>query len=118
MTDQASKSVSPVASQTKLPLRLKPLTVPFAGAFACQDAMIAERTLEGGSPYEMSLDDADVYRCFECFCSCGGRANILIARLLRGMAVFSNQQLGRGGALWPRKICRTCGTTVARTRTP
>ncbi len=27
-----------------------------------QDALIAERTLEGGSPYEMSLDDADIYR--------------------------------------------------------
>lgn len=27
-----------------------------------QDALIAERTLEGGSPYEMDLDDADVYR--------------------------------------------------------
>lgn len=48
--------------QTKLPLRLKPLTVPFAGAFACQDALIAERTLEGGSPYIMDLEDADIYR--------------------------------------------------------
>jgi len=27
-----------------------------------QDALIAERTLEGGTPYEMSLDDADIYR--------------------------------------------------------
>ena len=94
-----------VCLQAKLPLRLKPLTVPFAGAFACQvlknlpspctasngrsvrlavrhsgvrheacaqnvdavvcqDALIAERTLEGGSPYVMDLDAADVYRCF------------------------------------------------------
>lgn len=31
-------------------------------AMRLQDALIAERTLEGGSPYEMSLDDADIYR--------------------------------------------------------
>ena len=31
-------------------------------AVGLQDALIAERTLEGGSPYEMSLDDADIYR--------------------------------------------------------
>jgi pimeloyl-ACP methyl ester carboxylesterase len=52
----------PLSPEAKLPLRLKPLTVPFAGAFACQDALIAERTLEAGSKYVMDLADADIYR--------------------------------------------------------
>lgn len=52
----------PLNGEAKLPVRLQALRVPFAGAFVCQDCLIAERTLEGGSPYEMSLDDADIYR--------------------------------------------------------
>mmetsp|Transcript_3440 Transcript_3440/g.9967 ORF Transcript_3440/g.9967 Transcript_3440/m.9967 type:complete len:384 (-) Transcript_3440:349-1500(-) len=52
----------PLNKEAKLPPRLVPLRIPLANAIACQDALIAERTLEGGSPYEMDLDDADVYR--------------------------------------------------------
>ena len=50
------------ALQVALPARLQPLRVPLVGAFAAQDSLIAERTLEAGTPYVMDIDDAEIYR--------------------------------------------------------
>ncbi len=47
----------------KLPARLQPLRLPLVGDFAAQDSLIAERTLEAGTPYIMDIDDAEIYRC-------------------------------------------------------
>ena len=50
------------ALQAKLPARLQPLRFPLVGEFAAQDCLIAERTLESGTPYVMDIDDAEIYR--------------------------------------------------------
>jgi len=49
--------------QVKLPARLQPLRLPLVGDFAAQDSLIAERTLEAGTPYIMDIEDAEIYRC-------------------------------------------------------
>ena len=51
------------ALQVKLPARLQPLRLPLVGDFAAQDSLIAERTLEAGTPYIMDIEDAEIYRC-------------------------------------------------------
>ena len=54
---------TPLSPSSKLPLKLAALRAPiFIGEMACQDALIAERFLEGGSRYVLKLEDADVYR--------------------------------------------------------
>lgn len=41
---------------------LQPLKLPLIGEFAAQNCLIAERTLEAGTPYVMDIDDAEIYR--------------------------------------------------------
>lgn len=53
---------SRLSAQVKLPLGLVPLRFPLIGDFAAQNCLIAERTLEAGTPYVMDIDDAEIYR--------------------------------------------------------
>ncbi|MCO5588404.1 hypothetical protein L7F22_042360 [Adiantum nelumboides] len=52
----------PLTPSAPLPGVFQQLRLPFVGEFACQNAMLAERFVEGGSTYVLDLNDADVYR--------------------------------------------------------
>ncbi|CAA2996453.1 haloalkane dehalogenase [Olea europaea subsp. europaea] len=45
-----------------LPGLFNNLRIPFLGEFTCQNAIMAERFIEAGSPYVLKLEKADVYR--------------------------------------------------------
>lgn len=53
---------TPLTPSAPLPSLFQQLRVPFLGEFTCQNAVLPERFVEGGSPYVLELDDADVYR--------------------------------------------------------
>ncbi|KAJ7560501.1 hypothetical protein O6H91_04G132500 [Diphasiastrum complanatum] len=52
----------PLTASATLPPVFQQLRLPFIGEFTCQNAVLAERFVEKGSPYVLELDDADVYR--------------------------------------------------------
>lgn len=52
----------PLSSSAPLPGIFQQMRLPFVGEFTCQNAMLAERFVEGGSTYVLDLNDADVYR--------------------------------------------------------
>jgi len=52
----------PLLQNSKLPFYLQQYKIPLVAPFVAQDSMRAERFLEGGGPYVMSLNDSDRYR--------------------------------------------------------
>ncbi|KAI5074595.1 hypothetical protein GOP47_0010556 [Adiantum capillus-veneris] len=64
-SDRVAKLVvlnSPLTSSAPLPGVFQQMRLPLVGEFTCQNAMLAERFVEGGSTYVLDLNDADVYR--------------------------------------------------------
>ncbi|MFB2838809.1 alpha/beta fold hydrolase [Floridanema evergladense] len=53
---------APVSPEAKLPWKLQQLGLPFLGDMLTQDPLLVDRTLEGGSCYNLSDADLDVYR--------------------------------------------------------
>lgn len=53
---------SPLTASASIPNLFWQLRFPFLGEFTCQTPIIAERFVEGGSPYVLKDEKADVYR--------------------------------------------------------
>ncbi|MBD1937615.1 alpha/beta fold hydrolase [Microcoleus sp. FACHB-68] len=53
---------TPVTTDSKLPWKIKQLGLPLVGDMMTQDPLLVDRTLEGGSGYQISDKDLDVYR--------------------------------------------------------
>ncbi len=53
---------SPLPPDAKMPLKIGMMGWPLLGQIMTQDPLLVDRTLEGGGPYEVALDDLDVYR--------------------------------------------------------
>ncbi|RAL43246.1 hypothetical protein DM860_015136 [Cuscuta australis] len=53
---------SPLTPSSPIPGLFQQLRIPFLGEFTCQNAVMAERFIEAGSPYVLKLEKADVYR--------------------------------------------------------
>lgn len=53
---------TPLTTAAKLPWKMQQWGLPFAGDMATQDPLLVDRTLEGGSRYQISEADLDVYR--------------------------------------------------------
>ncbi|PON90065.1 Epoxide hydrolase-like [Trema orientale] len=53
---------SPLTASSPVPGLFQQLRIPFYGEFTCQNAIMAERFIEAGSPYVLKLEKADVYR--------------------------------------------------------
>ncbi|AEE32817.2 alpha/beta-Hydrolases superfamily protein [Arabidopsis thaliana] len=53
---------SPLTVSSPVPGLFKQLRIPLFGEFTCQNAILAERFIEGGSPYVLKNEKADVYR--------------------------------------------------------
>uniref|UniRef100_A0A453D905 Serine aminopeptidase S33 domain-containing protein n=1 Tax=Aegilops tauschii subsp. strangulata TaxID=200361 RepID=A0A453D905_AEGTS len=53
---------SPLTVSSPVPGVFKQLRFPLVGEFTCQNAILAERFIEAGSPYVLKSEKADVYR--------------------------------------------------------
>lgn len=53
---------SPLTPSSPIPGLFQQLRFPLLGEFTCQNAIMAERFIEAGSPYVLKLEKADVYR--------------------------------------------------------
>ncbi|KAK9281147.1 hypothetical protein L1049_004041 [Liquidambar formosana] len=53
---------SPLTSSSPIPGLFQKLRIPLYGEFTCQNAIMAERFIEAGSPYVLKVEKADVYR--------------------------------------------------------
>jgi len=53
---------TPISTTAKLPWKMQQLGLPLAGEVFTQDPLLVDRTLEGGSRYQIPDADLDVYR--------------------------------------------------------
>lgn len=53
---------TPISTTAKLPWKMQQWGLPMAGEMMTQDPLLVDRTLEGGSRYQISDADLDVYR--------------------------------------------------------
>ncbi len=53
---------TPISTAAKLPWKMQQWGLPMAGEMMTQDPLLVDRTLEGGSRYQISDADLDVYR--------------------------------------------------------
>ncbi|KAF5466791.1 hypothetical protein F2P56_016687 [Juglans regia] len=53
---------SPLTVSSPIPGLFQKLRIPLFGEFTCQNAIMAERFIEAGSPYVLKLEKAEVYR--------------------------------------------------------
>ncbi len=53
---------TPISPAALLPWKIQQLGLPFIGDMVTQDPLLVDRTLEGGSCYQISDKDLDVYR--------------------------------------------------------
>ncbi|MCS6812078.1 MAG: alpha/beta fold hydrolase [Cyanobacteria bacterium] len=53
---------TPLSPAAQLPWRIRQLGLPLVGDMLTQDPLLVDRTLEGGSPYQVADEDLDVYR--------------------------------------------------------
>jgi len=74
---------TPIAASAKLPWRMKQLGIPLVGEMLTQDPLLVDRTLEGGSPYEVDDEDLDVYRRPFLRSSSSGRSLFIAVRNLQ-----------------------------------
>lgn len=72
----------PLSPQDKLPWKIQQFTLPLAGEMMTQDPLIVDRTLEGGSPYQVDDKDLNVYRRPFLETSAAGRALLATLRNL------------------------------------
>jgi len=72
----------PLSPQAKLPWKIQQFTLPLAGEMMTQDPLIVDRTLEGGSPYQVDEKDLNVYRRPFLEASAAGRALLATLRNL------------------------------------
>lgn len=53
---------TPISTTAKLPWKIQQMGMPLAGEVMTQDPLLVDRTLEGGSRYQISDADLDIYR--------------------------------------------------------
>lgn len=53
---------TPISTTAKLPWKIQQMGLPLAGEILTQDPLLVDRTLEGGSRYQIAEPDLDVYR--------------------------------------------------------
>ena len=91
---------SPLPPQAKLPLKISMMGWPLLGQVMTQDPLLVDRTLEGGGPYEVDLDDLDVYRRPFLKSSDVGRSLMWTIQSMNLPAVV--ERIGTGFATWSR----------------
>lgn len=95
---------SPLTVSSPIPGLFQQLRIPLFGEFTCQNAIIAERFIEAGSPYVLKLEKADVYRLP--YLSSGGPGFALLeaARKANFRGLSSQIAGGFGSRSWDKPI--------------
>lgn len=74
---------TPIATTAKLPWKMQQLGLPLAGDVFTQDPLLVDRTLEGGSRYQIPDADLDIYRKPFLKSSAAGRSLMTTVRNLQ-----------------------------------
>ncbi|KAF7136332.1 hypothetical protein RHSIM_Rhsim08G0211400 [Rhododendron simsii] len=95
---------SPLTVSSPIPGLFQQLRIPLYGEFTCQNAIIAERFIEAGSPYVLKVEKADVYRLP--YLSSGGPGFALLeaARKANFRGLSSQIAAGFGSGSWDKPI--------------
>ncbi|KAK2432438.1 epoxide hydrolase A [Trifolium repens] len=95
---------TPLTSSSPLPGLFQQLKVPLFGEFQCQNAIIAERFIEAGSPYVLKNEKADVYRLPYLASSGPGFAILAAARKANFKGTFTEIAEGFATNRWNKPI--------------
>lgn len=74
---------TPISTTAKLPWKMQQLGLPLAGEVFTQDPLLVDRTLEGGSCYQIADADLDIYRKPFLKSSAAGRSLMTTVRNLQ-----------------------------------
>ena len=99
---------TPLTTTAKLPWQMQQWGLPFAGDMATQDPLLVDRTLEGGSRYQISEADLDVFRKPFLKSSKAGRSLMTTVRNLKMSP--SMTEIADGFQNWKKPILIIWGT--------
>ncbi|KAG5000871.1 hypothetical protein JHK87_021943 [Glycine soja] len=100
---------SPLTDSSPIPGLFQKLRIPLYGEFTSQNAIIAERFIEGGSPYVLKNEKADVYRLPYLASSGPGFALLEAARKANFKGTFSEIAAGFATDRWDKPILLAWG---------
>ncbi|XAR50528.1 Haloalkane dehalogenase [Bertholletia excelsa] len=95
---------SPLTVSSPIPGLFQKLRIPFYGEFTSQNAVMAERFIEAGSPYVLKLEKADVYRLPYLSSSGPGFALLEAARKANFRDLSSQIATGFASESWDKPI--------------
>ncbi|KAI3455292.1 hypothetical protein Pfo_011955 [Paulownia fortunei] len=95
---------TPLTISSPLPGLFQQLRIPFFGEFTCQNAVMAERFIEAGSPYVLKLEKADVYRLPYLASSGPGFALLEAAKKANFKDITSQISAGFASGSWDKPI--------------
>jgi pimeloyl-ACP methyl ester carboxylesterase len=99
---------TPLTTTAKLPWQMQQWGLPFAGDMATQDPLLVDRTLEGGSRYQISEADLDVFRKPFLKSSKAGRSLMTTVRNLKMSP--SMTEIADGFQNWKKPVLIVWGT--------
>ncbi|PKA51476.1 hypothetical protein AXF42_Ash002841 [Apostasia shenzhenica] len=102
---------SPLQVSSPLPSLFQQLRIPLFGEFTCQNAVMAERFIEAGSPYVLKLEKADVYRLPYLASSGPGFALLEAARKADFRDVLTRIETGFTSSRWEKPILLAWGAS-------
>ena len=100
---------TPISTTAKLPWQMQQWGVPLAGEMMTQDPLLVDRTLEGGSGYQISDADLEVYRQPFLKSSKAGRSLMSAVRNLKLQQ--SMAEIESGLQQWQKPILIVWGAT-------
>ncbi|XP_073107226.1 uncharacterized protein [Elaeis guineensis] len=100
---------SPLNVSSPLPGLFQKLRIPLYGEFTCQNAVMAERFIEAGSPYVLKLEKADVYRLPYLASSGPGFALLEAARKAKFKDILGRIAAGFSSSSWDKPILLAWG---------
>lgn len=95
---------SPLTTSSPVPGLFQQLRIPLFGEFTSQNAIVAERFIEAGSPYVLKLEKADVYRLPYLSSSGPGFALLEAARKINFSQVSAQIAAGFASGSWDKPI--------------
>ncbi|KAK4794398.1 hypothetical protein SAY86_012392 [Trapa natans] len=100
---------SPLTVSSPIPGLFQKLRIPLYGEFTCQNAVMAERFIEAGSPYVLKLEKADVYRLPYLSSSGPGFALLEASRKVNFNKILSQISTGFASGSWDKPILLVWG---------
>ncbi|KAK6915082.1 Alpha/beta hydrolase fold-1 [Dillenia turbinata] len=100
---------SPLTASSPIPGLFQKLKIPLYGEFTCQNAIMAERFIEAGSPYVLKSEKADVYRLP--YLSSGGPGFALLEAARKANFQDLSRQIAAGFASggWDKPVLAVWG---------